>query len=220
MLFTFLPIGLLLWLCSTAPFADMLIRPLENAYSIPPEPAGDVIILLTGGSYDYVQDMSGIGAPAANTMVRLVTAARLNHRLQLPIILSGGLVPPQQVASSHIVRRFLVDLGVPAEQILVEDRSRDTWENGLYSKQICDQHGFSHPLLVTSAMHMRRAMFVFTEMDLQIVPFPCALTTWKDKKYSWPALLPNAATLQGTAGALHEWTGLASYQLLYSGRDA
>ncbi|WP_051309095.1 YdcF family protein [Desulfogranum japonicum] len=211
---SFWAMAILLWLFSTGPFADMLAAPLERAYPVPADPGGDVIILLTGGAYDDVPDMSGIGAPAPNTIERLVTAARLHRKLQIPILISGGRVDSQRIPLSHVTRRFLLDLGIASQDILVEDRSRDTYENGLYSKQVCVQHGFTRPLLVTSAIHMQRAMFVSEAIGLHAIPFPCGLTTWQNKKYTWLAFLPSAASFKKTAAAMHEWMGLLYYQIV------
>lgn len=209
------PITALIWLASMGPVADGLIGPLEAAYPIPDNPQADVIIMLTGGFYHGAPDLSGTGTPGPSTMERLVTAARLHRKLNVPIIVSGGRVFPDNPPISQLTKRFLVDLGIDADQVIEEDRSRDTYENALYSKDICTTNGYTQPLVVTSASHLRRAMLCFDRVGLEATPFPCALTTWPDKAGTWRSFLPNAGALESTAAALHEWLGLLYYRLAY-----
>jgi uncharacterized SAM-binding protein YcdF (DUF218 family) len=205
----------LLWLASMGVTADCMMGRLEADLTIPPLPPADVIIMLGGAAYDQVPDLSGQGTPGPGTMERMVTAARLQRRLGVPIIVSGGRVYPTSASIATVTRRFLVDLGIPADQILMEDQSRDTYENALFSKQLCDRAGFDRPLLVTSGFHLKRAMYCFESVGLAVTPFPCALTTWPGKPHSWNHFLPSAQALAGTVAALHEGLGLAYYRMVY-----
>lgn len=207
--------GAAIWLLSVGPTADYLMGTLESGITVAADPQGDAIIMLGGGVHARAPDLSGTGAPSRNTLERLVTATRLHRRLDVPIILSGGAVHPTGVSSAILSKRFLIDLGVPAEQIIVETQSRDTYENALFSKQICERDGFRRPLLVTSGHHLKRAMFCFDAVGLPVTPFPSGLTTWPDKHYSWHAWLPDAGSLSTTAAALHEWLGLLYYRIAY-----
>ncbi len=208
-------VGIALWLASSAPVADQLIRPLETAYPLPRSPRADVIIMLGGGSYPNAPDFSGIGVPSAGTLERMVTAARLSRHLDVPIIVSGGKLLPSDTPVAIITERFLIDLGIPQQQIILEHQSRDTYENAVFSKKICDQYGFNQPLLVTSGYHLKRAVFCFEKAGLPVTPYPCALTTWKEKEYDWRHALPDARNLSRTATALHERMGLMYYRMAY-----
>ncbi|MDA8140232.1 MAG: YdcF family protein [Desulfobacteraceae bacterium] len=202
-----------IWIFSVGPTADFLMRRLEAGFPIPNNPKADVIIMLGGSTFDKAPDLSGIGAPGPGTMERMVTAARLQRRLGVPILASGGNVFAHDGSSARLAKRFLVDLGIDDEKIIVEDRSRDTFENARYSKAICDHYGFKAPVLVTSGYHLKRAMHCFNQVGLKVVPFPCGLTTWPHKELTWRSFLPNAASLETTAEALHEWLGLLFYQI-------
>jgi len=65
-------IGILLWVLSISPVSDAMLRSLESEFSIPQNPKGDVIILLGGGIYDEVPDLSGVGAPSGDMLERMV----------------------------------------------------------------------------------------------------------------------------------------------------
>lgn len=208
-------LSLLIWVFSISPTRDIILGGLENGLTIPSAPQGDVIIMLGGGLYPNTPDFSGTSAPGFGTMERMVTAARLHRRLGLPIIVSGGRVDTSGVAIAPIVKRFLMDLGVAPDRIIIEDRSRDTYENALFSKERCEQFGFKHPLLVTTGFHMKRALFCFKSVGLNATPYPCGLTVWREKQFQWKQLLPSANTLQATSAGIHEWLGRLFYLLRY-----
>jgi uncharacterized SAM-binding protein YcdF (DUF218 family) len=203
----------LIWIFSIPPTADMVMGSLEKGIVIPSNIEADVILMLGGGSYDASPDLSGPGAPGPATMERMVTAARLHRRLGIPIVVSGGRVFPADAPVAHIAKRFLVDLGISPDSVILEDRSRDTYENALYSKSICEQHGFKKPLMVTSGYHVKRALLCFSKAGLTVIPFPCALTTWPGKKYGWQHVLPSAGALHTVSSACHEWIGLVYSRL-------
>ena len=119
---------------------------------------GDVIILLGGGVYDGVPDFSGIGRPSDRALPRVITAARLQKRLNLPVIVCGGAVFEKFTKEAPILKRFLTDLGVSEEKIILEDRSRDTHENAKFTAEICSKMGYKRPILVTSAFHLKRSI--------------------------------------------------------------
>ena len=79
------------------------------------------------------------------------------------ILITGGKLPWQQSVEpeAKLVARVLQDWGVPKEALLVEDKSRNTYENATLTKSIFDAHGFKTGVLVTSAFHIPRALAVF-----------------------------------------------------------
>jgi len=202
-----------MWLLSISPVTDRMLRGLEEGFSIPGHPQGDVIILVGGGINEGVADLSGVGAPSEETLSRIITAVRLQRSLNLPVIVSAGQVFKEQKAVAPIVKRFLVDLGVPEAKIIIEEKSRNTFENAKYSKEICEKMGYQHPILITSAYHMRRALASFEKMRLKVFPYPAGFKTWANRKYFWADYLPGefyAATI-----AIHEYIGLLFYRLIY-----
>ncbi len=212
---TLLAAALLLWCSSMGATAQWAMGRLEADLAIPEAPRADVIIMLGGAAYDQVPDLSGRGSPGPGTMERMVTAARLQRRLGIPIIVSGGKVFSTSASIATVTRRFLIDLGIPADQILMEDQSRDTYENALFSKRICERSGFRRPLLVTSGFHLKRALYCFQAVGLAVTPFPCALVTWPGKPITWYHFLPNAHALSASVEALHEGLGLIYYRMVY-----
>lgn len=206
-----LTIGLALWLFAILPVSNVLMHGLESKYHLPKDAQGDVIILLGGGVYYGVPDLSGVGAPSEDMLSRIVTAVRLQKKLNVPVIISGGVVFSGHASEALIGKRFLVDLGVPADKIVMEENSRDTLENTRYTKEICERHQFKKPLLITSAYHMERAVWSFQKIGLEVTPFPANFHTHEGGQYSWHDFLPR--DLRSAYTALHEYLGLLFYKL-------
>ena len=203
-----LVIASLLWGLSVAPGADILTRGLEAPYESLGAPRGDVIVLLGGGAIGGAPDLSGTGAPSEETWARIGTAARLQKRLGVPVIVSGGKVFAGKAAEAPIVARILVDLGVPADRIITEERSRDTRENALYTAGIARRAGYRNPVVVTSAYHMRRAVAEFRMAGLDVSPCPAGFRTWTGKAYGPEDILPDAGCLRRSSSALREYAAL------------
>lgn len=201
-----------LWLLSTSPVSDSLLREIEERYPLPADPRGDAIILLGGGVRDGAPDPTGEGIPSGETLGRMVAALRLQKRLGVPVIVSGGAVFEGRKAEAPIIRRLLVDLGAPPRQVIVEDASRDTAGNAGASWAICRKMGLRRPVLVTSAFHMPRAVLLFSRAGAAVVPFPAPFRTWPAKEYVWADWLPSAAALNDAATALREYLALIVYR--------
>lgn len=206
-------LGLALWAFTVVPASDMLLRSLESGIKMPENPRGDLIILLGGGAYEGTTDLTGIGAPSEEMLTRTVTAVRLQHRLNIPIIVSGGSTFKGRKAEAPIVKRFITDLGVPEHMVILEDKSRDTIENAKYSMELCKKFNCKEPLLVTSAFHMKRSVMSFEKVGLKVTAVPAGFKTWADKKYIWEDFLPHG--LENMAIAIREYIGLFFYKIFY-----
>ncbi len=206
-------LAIILWLLSMAPVADLLMRPLEKDLAIPRSLQGDVVILLGGGISDKAPDLTGRGSPSGDTLQRLVTAARVSRKLHLPVLVSGGEVFAGRSPEAEVDKRFLTDLGVPAEMVITEGKSRDTSDNARRCREILERRGFKRPLLVTSAYHMRRAAMAFEKEGIKVTPIPAQFMTSPERIYYWADILPTAGSLAITATALKEHIGLLCYRL-------
>ncbi|MFA5355006.1 MAG: YdcF family protein, partial [Thermodesulfovibrionales bacterium] len=143
-------------------------------------------------------------------------AARLHKKLHIPVIISSGQVFADIPSEAPVIRRILMDLDVPADKIILEVRSRDTWENALYSKEICEKQGFRHIILVTSAYHMKRSVLSFRKAGVTVIPFPAAFhTAAGDKDQRWPDYLPSVSAFLDSYAALHEYMGMLFYRRAY-----
>jgi len=202
----------LMWAGSTAFFSDYLLRGLEAGLQVPENPKGDIIILLDGGASGDVMDFSGRGAPSEDTLVRIVTATRIQKKLGVPILVSGRILFHGKFSGDVIAKRFLIDLGVPSDKIFLEGESKDTLENAKFSKEIISKTGYRKPVLVTSALHMKRSILCFEKNGVNVIPYPAYLKTSVAEKYILTDYLPGDFYV--TQRALHEYVGLLYTKLV------
>lgn len=186
--------------------------PLYNSSSIT-QPY-DIAILL-GGSMRY--NDSVIGRPVySHSVDRLIQCASLYKSGKAKkILISGGsgfLMRPDE-KESVVIANVLKDSGIPAEDIIIENESRNTYENALFSTAIINKEfPGSTVLLITSAFHMRRSEACFEKAGLQVVPFPVDRKSNITVKTLDRILLPEAGSLATWDILVHEWVGWILYK--------
>lgn len=204
-----------LYLCSTAGFADYLMATLEDDY--PPKalsatPEADAIVLL-GGAIRGDTHMGTLG-DMNQQADRLVHAVALYKAGRAPrLVLTGGGedgVRPE----AEIMADLLQVMGVPRRAMVLEDKSRNTYQNALYSAVLLNNLGARRILLVTSAFHMRRAEALFRSQGLEVIPSPTDYQRLVAPEASvLPGWLPEISNLWRSTYALHETLGFWVYRL-------
>ncbi|MDI3548500.1 MAG: hypothetical protein PWR10_2152 [Halanaerobiales bacterium] len=168
-------------------------------------------IVILGGGINY-----GFGRGEAElnsiTLQRLVKGYRLFNKLGGSIIFTGGIgVGQQEISEAEIAAEWLREMGVPEDKIVRESRARSTYENGLYVKEWLDNHNYhGRVYLVTSAVHLPRAMMVFYKQGIKAIPVPAGYLS--SHRLSWLDYLPNRAALNANLAAIHEWAGILWYK--------
>lgn len=74
------------------------------------------------------------------------------------LIVSGGCVK-NAFCEAMVMQDYAQKRGIPIQDIVLEEKARNTYENLLYSKQVCESLCFHHVIVVTSKFHVRRASF-------------------------------------------------------------
>ncbi len=138
---------------------------------------------------------------------RVWYGAQLYHAGRAPlIILSGGRNPQlHTISEAAAMQQLLLDLGVPASAILLEERSRNTQQNAQFSTELLRQRGIQTVLLVTSAFHMTRALAHFQHAGLH--PIPAATDYKLPYKGGWRHWIPDTDDLDDNAKMLKELIG-------------
>lgn len=213
---------LTLWLGSNRWVATGLARSLEWRH-LPdgPLPSVDAIVVLGGGTHAQEPPRPLVEVSEAGD--RLLYAAELYEEGKAPVILvTGGVLPYSRDPMSEAERmtRVLARLGVPREAIWLETKAINTHENGVFSRDILRDAGVEEVLLVTSAMHMPRAMGVFENLGLAVTAAPADFTvTANDWQALWRQsllgyllnLVPDANNVYVTQLALKEYLGILVY---------
>ena len=107
-------------------------------------------------------------------------------------------------AEAKIAKRVLVSLGVPENKILTETRSINTSQNARFSAEILRENGLSHPILVTSAFHMKRSVLNFAKQGVEVEPFPTDYMVAHHPVFHYTKLRPQTEALLDNVTVLQE----------------
>ena len=132
-----------------------------------------------------------LGAGTNGTTPNAVFRERLHHAVTLyeaglsdTILLTGGYSPGNARSDAAIAGLWLESQGIPAEAILLEEKSTITQENLQFSKEIMDSHDLSTSILVSDPLHMKRSMMMAKDYEIEAVSSPTPTTryqTWRSK---------------------------------------
>lgn len=210
----------LLFVAGLSPLGHALLLPLEErfpAYRDDGTPVAGIVVL--GGTYD-TEATNVHGQMALNeTGERLIALGELARRYpDAKLIYSGGgsEFTPDTTPEATLVEKTAHQLGVAPDRIIYERRSRTTYENAIYAKQLARPQAGERWLVVTSAFHMPRTMGVFRKVGFEVVPFPVDYRTAGTLSLVQTFAFVSEG-LRRTDIATKEWIGLLAYRL--SGRS-
>ena len=208
---------LFLYLLSIQPVSDLLLKPLENAYPpLSPEFKKDwpqAVVILGGG---IVQGSPEAGAGkdtlTSDAIKRVLYALSLRDTYKVPYIFSGGKTFEYgQDTEALTAGRLFVSLGFPFERLILESRSRNTWENARETALF----GFKKVILVTSAYHIKRGVYCFSGQGISVIAAPTDYKCDRGRKYDFFSFMPTISSLNNSYLALHEYIGLLMYKIIY-----
>jgi uncharacterized SAM-binding protein YcdF (DUF218 family) len=209
--------GLIIFYLSSTPFiSGHLIGLLEtypalDANEISDSGAGAIVIL--SGGRDRDANEYGGDTVGKNTLLRCRYGAFLQRKTGLPILVSGGWVLDKEGKSLAQVMAEVLREDFQAEKVWLEDRSRTTGENALFSEKYLTQKNIDAVFLVTQAWHMPRSVVAFEKTGLRVIPAPTAFEG--GNPYKFMDILPGASSLNKTYFALHEMVGALWYKIRY-----
>ena len=197
--------------------ANWLINSLESKYpaqQVENLPETDAIVLLSGG----------VSPPTAVRIYpqlsvsadRLLVTKRLYDAGKAPMILvSGGSLDTNNTSESEAKQTKLIlqSWGVQIDAIVTEEQSKNTRQNMLETVKLLAGTPTKSILLVTSAMHMPRAMAIFNTSDLEVIPVPSNRIIGHSATHIKNRWIPNAISLSGSSKALREHLGLLYFNL-------
>ena len=149
---------------------------------------------------------------------RFIQVLRLYHAGKIRNIAvaagSSSILRNERIEADFLKEELLAQ-GIPAENIIAEDRSRNTSENARYILHKLDSMKLPGPyVLVTSAMHMPRALAVFRKQGANVVPYPSSFKEVDYRKTFADYIIPDTGLLSQWSLFLKEMVGLTVYKLL------
>lgn len=200
-------------LFSIVPIGGWALGTLENRFPPPQMPERVDGIVVLGGDFDAVLATSRRRNSFGDTALpRIMAMAELARRYPDARIVYSGGVPDDAVPTaneSHTAAGLLDILGLDRARVTFEDRSRNTYENALFSLRVATPETGQTWLLVTSAFHMPRAMGAFRRAGWQVIPYP--VDYWTGPSANWRAAFSFDSGLRLLAQAVREFAALFLY---------
>jgi len=211
----------LLWTCATfffvacLPIEDWVLLPLENRFPAQlevPDTIDGIIVL--GGSEDTDLTAWRNQATLSDNAERLVSFIGLAQRHpEARLVVSDGpsIEASETTLGAGTAKKLFEELGLPIERVRFEEQAGNTYENGVFTHLLVEPKGGERWVLVTSALHMPRAVGVWRKLGWEIIPYPV------DYRVD-PGLLSisiePAESLQSLSIGLKEWGSLLLYRLM------
>lgn len=138
------------------------------------------VIQFAGKNADGPADVAVVlGAAAWGDRPSPVYRERINQAMILYrtkrvrwIIFTGGTPKPGYPSEAEVGRKFALEHGIPAAAIMLDTKSRTTWENLANAKRLIAAARLDTVLLVSDPLHMRRAMSMASDLGLNAQSAP------------------------------------------------
>jgi uncharacterized SAM-binding protein YcdF (DUF218 family) len=200
---------------AVAPIGPAMVLALEQRFPRPQLPERIDGILVLGGAVDPALSLS-YGETVFNSAVARVLAgialARRYPAAKVALIGGEGGFVPVGLPESRATLGLVVEEGIAPERVILEERSRSTYENAVYAKELVRPASGATWILITSAYHMPRSIASFDAVGWPVIPYPVDYRidpqTGLRANFSLVDGL-GAATLAGK-----EWAGLLGYRLM------
>jgi uncharacterized SAM-binding protein YcdF (DUF218 family) len=193
------------------PMTGWMLAPLQDSVSgdLPRAWATHPVIVVLGAGVDadtarHEVHVAAVGYGRVTRAAQLYRDCRL-HAAGCTVLLSGGDPQLRGLSEAAANARELVALGVDAADLLLEERSLDTWQNAQYTAGLLAARGTDAAVLVSSGIHLRRAQLYFSHFGIKTTPVS------GDYVSAIEAPIPLAYNFALTDFAIHEYSGIARY---------
>ncbi len=205
------------------PIGQMALKPIEDRFppliNLPPRVDG---IIVLGGVIDeevigrrgVPRSLAAAGSPRLDAFLELARRYPMARH-----VFTGGSIEliNDRDTEADIVRRIFARIGLDTTRIIFEDRSRNTFENAVFSYELIKPQPEESWIVITSARHMPRAIGTFRKAGWpNLIPFPIDYATDVEDKFV--PVFGLGYNLQYLSEAIREYVGLAAY--FYLGRTA
>lgn len=198
-------LGFVLLVVSMPVSAKLATWPLDassHAYTdLAPGLTGDAVVVFGAGVFS---DATGGMWPSNRSIERASVGLALSKDLDLPLVVSGGVVRPDLAAEAIVLSNVM---RLPPDTIL-EPKAGTTAENALYVAEIVRERGWRSVILVTSREHTRRAA---ASLKNQAVDISATVNATAAKPIKLRDFVPSIRGLGKWAPVVHEYVGILWY---------
>jgi len=173
--------------------------------------------IVLGGFVSYnVKTQEAFFNPASDRFIETALLYKKGNIGKIIVAAGNGYVVKHNFQEASFIKDRLVELGIPREDIFTDGLSRNTYENAVNSKKICDSIHLGGPfLLISSAMHLPRAENLFIKQKLDIRSYPCDFMAKNIANNFWEDyLLPSSLAINNWDIFIKELFGLVIYKIM------
>ena len=196
------------------PVGSWLLYVLESRY--PPNPELQQVdgIIALSGALDPMRTELWNQVVVGDAAERNFTFMRLAREFpKAKLVYTGGAssMINQNYKAADVAKRLFKEQGLDLSRITFESESRNTWENGLFTKRLVTPKEGKRWVLITTAWHMPRSVGVFCKLGWDVIPYPVDFQTTPGHLFSvnWRF----AGHLAGLVTAVRAWVGQIAYHL-------
>lgn len=204
--------GFFLLFIITTPFVpNFLVKNLENRYPVfsvkqIKKDNRPIHILVLGGGHTYDERLPANNQLSSGALVRLTEGIRLNRVISGSELITSGYGGDEEITQAEVLANSAVLLGVNPSVIKMQNSPVNTWMEATEYKRL---NGDSAQLIVvTSAIHMPRAIYLFRKAGLDPIAAPTNHILKYGKSSTVFNWLPSAQYISKTDAAIHEYVGL------------
>lgn len=201
-----------------SPLGNWLFLPLEERFPRPAlsaiaEPAG--IIVLGGALNPLIGKSRGVVA-VNEAAERFIAGAELLRKFpNARFVFTGGgaaMLLPDTAEAESVQSLLFPALALPTDRLILESKSRNTYENAVFTKELLAPKSNGRWILVQSAFHMPRAVACFRKAGFRLIPWPVDYRTHGMEDVTLFFAQPSEG-LKRVDKAIREWIGLLAYWL-------
>lgn len=171
-------------------------------------------ILLAGFVGFETKTKQGYYGGASDRFIQAVRLYQLGHIKKIVVTGGSGSIWRQEYKEADFVKEQLQQMGVAATHIIIDNQSRNTYENAVNTKQLLDSLQLKPPyLLITSSMHMKRSVEVFQKQGINPVTYPCNFRAIPNSQTIGEIFIPSLRALDDWDAFMKEASGLLIYKL-------
>jgi len=197
------------------PLPRLLLEDLQAGYSARPilQPARVTAIVLLGNGTEEVGSPRAhaveVGPLAYGRIVKALELYQACKRLNPTcfILISGGDPQHHGASEAAVYGDQLDQLGVPPTDLVREERSLNTFQNAQYTAALLSARPADQVILVSSGLHLRRAVLYFAHFGLHPQPVRADFVS------AMSSPLPLSYNFLVADLALHEYEGVVRYYI-------
>jgi uncharacterized SAM-binding protein YcdF (DUF218 family) len=209
----------ILYFLSITPVSNILVYSLERQYQFPPREIlekVDIMVILGGGvmsSGGFRKSPEASGA----TYPRIFNGVKIFRQSRAKVLaLSGAGEQRDSETNADVMKDIAIALGISGDKIMTEGKSHNTMEHVIELAKLFPPTKNAQIGIVTSALHMPRAVQAFSEKipENAVVPIPVGYI-YSPLRYSFENLIPHIDAFSTSNYAIHEWVGMLWYGVRY-----